>query len=109
MLNKLKIETCPVCNARLKSQETCRRCKADLACLADVITEAENHMNQAVDAFNKGQFMEMFSHARKSHTLFCTRNSAKLMGCASLLSGEYNIASLMWKSCKKFCDNSGCT
>ena len=95
-LNEI-LAICPVCNANLKTKFVCRRCKTDLTSLINMRYEAILHRKKAVEAYEQNRFPEMFVHARRSHTLNATSNSAKLLASASLLNHRFKLASFLWK------------
>jgi hypothetical protein len=92
-----ELDNCPVCNAKLRTQSICRRCKADLGPLMNMKSRAAHHMDQAIFAYEKSRFQDMFFHARRSHTLNATPGSTKILACASLLVHKFDLAVFLWK------------
>lgn len=90
------MEKCPTCNAKYKGKKRCYRCKTDLSLLIDIENQAEEHMEKAHEAFNAKDFNQMFFHAQRACNLRRTRESEKLLACASVFLKKFNLAVSMW-------------
>lgn len=89
-------QKCPTCGAPLKRALCCRRCKTDLGPLSEIIRNHRRHMHTARRAFADGDAGRMFIHARRAHGLRQTPESIRLLACAALLTGRFEIATGFW-------------
>ena len=87
---------CPVCRAKYIGKQSCHRCKTDLSLLVKTEHEAKMHFQDALSAFENNDFNQMFFHAKRSFSLYRTERSAKILGCAALLSGRFESALFLW-------------
>ncbi len=90
------MKRCPVCNARYSGKRLCHRCKTDLGKLIDIREKAREHAEQAVKAFMKNDFEQMFFHSGRSYRLYETHGSTTLFACASILLREFELALYLW-------------
>jgi hypothetical protein len=86
------MEKCPVCRATVTQQTTCRRCKSDLSALLKMETDALMYREQAMEAFRKKEFTQMFDHAKRSASLVGSPESRKILACAAVLVKRYAFA-----------------
>lgn len=91
------MERCPTCNARYKGHASCHRCGTDLSRLAAIEKESARHRENALEAFNRGEFDAMYFHARRACALLRTPSAEKLLACAALAAGEPDMALSTWK------------
>jgi hypothetical protein len=89
-------QKCPTCAASLKGAITCRRCKTDLAPLAEIMRHHRRHLHTARRALADGDAERFFLHARRAHSLRQTRESSRLLACAAVLSGRFALAAGLW-------------
>jgi len=94
------MQNCPTCNARLKDARTCRRCKTDLNKALEAADQAELHFQSSIRAYIDGRFETMLHHARRSFSLRCTHKNSRLLACAALLMGDYELALSIWSVIK---------
>ncbi len=95
------MERCPTCNARYKGRPECHRCGTPLSGLTDIENQAADHREKAVEAFNQGDFQEMYFHARRAAALFRTPHREKLLACAALAAGDPQAALSAWKRLRR--------
>lgn len=89
-------QRCPTCGAPLNGALTCSRCKTNLGPLAEIARNHRRHMQTARRAFADGNTEEMFIHARRGHGLRRTPESMRLLACAALLTGRFELAASCW-------------
>jgi hypothetical protein len=87
---------CPTCKAKLKGAAICRRCKTDLSKALDVAASAKHHLRLARQAYADGQLEAMQYHARRSFSRLRTPQSIRMLACAALLQGDYDLALKSW-------------
>ncbi|VTR67129.1 hypothetical protein DESC_590044 [Desulfosarcina cetonica] len=95
------MENCPTCNARLKGNRICRRCKTDFSRALEAAEQAQAHLRLAAEAYSDGRFETMLEHARHAFALHRTGTSGHLLACAALLQGNYHLALSAWKTIEK--------
>lgn len=91
------MERCPVCRASLKTPTECRRCGAGLSRLAEIEEAARAHYRAAREAFARGDFGAMYTHARQSASKRDTPATRRLLACAALLVGDPAKAFHFWR------------
>ena len=95
------MQRCPTCKAPYKGKPHCHRCGTDLERLIAIRDQAEAHRQEAITAYTAGDFEQMYHHARRASVLCRSRASAKLVACAALLSGKWEIALEVWDRTEK--------
>ncbi len=91
------MKRCPTCKVKYVGKRACHRCKMDLSTLLDIEKQAEEHQKETIAAFNKGDFNNMFLHAKRSWSLLRTPESAGLMAAASLLTKNFELSLSLWQ------------
>ncbi len=66
------MERCPVCNARFKGMDPCRRCGTELGRLLEVEAAAERAARRAVHLLAAGRTAEALAAARTAAALHAT-------------------------------------
>lgn len=94
------MEKCPYCEAEFREGEVCPECGLDLSSLIKVEKQAEMHRKRAVSAFVFKEFDEMFYHAKRYWSLYRTADSVKLLACAAVLTGRFNLGFSLWSGIK---------
>ncbi len=79
------MERCPVCRARFRGDDQCRRCQADLGTLKRIAREADELMTCAVEAARRGAFQQAHELACRSQTLRKTDIGRCVAGFASAM------------------------
>ena len=79
-----------------KGALTWSRCKTDLGPLSKIIRNHRRHMDTASRAFADGDAEQMFIYARRAHGLRRTPESIRLLACAALLTGRFEMAAGFW-------------
>lgn len=90
------MQNCPTCNAKLKGAPICRRCKTDLTKALQAADQADQHFKSAVRAYTENRPEAMLHHARRSFSLRRSPKSGRLLACAALLRGDYQLAMNTW-------------
>jgi hypothetical protein len=83
---------CPVCKARYTGKRQCHRCKADIGNLANIEAEAFDFREEALAAYQDGDYARMQELARRSCSLRKTPEAIRLRACAALLNGQFDQA-----------------
>ncbi len=92
-----QMDKCPACNARLKNDTICRRCKSDLSLLMGLQEEALSQKESALRAYERNEFTQMFTHARRSAAICSTPEALQLLACAAVLVNRHDLAYGLWK------------
>ena len=96
---------CPACKAKDSGNPLCRRCGLDLAALKNVLKKADNHKQEARQAFLDDDFIRMLIHARHSLSLRYTPDAFQLAACSALLNRNFQEALRMWRHCRRLSSN----
>ncbi|BBO89615.1 hypothetical protein DSCOOX_27950 [Desulfosarcina ovata subsp. ovata] len=91
------MQYCPTCKALLKGNRICKRCRTDVSKALEAAEQAQAHLKLAAEAYTANRFETMLHHARRAFSLHRTRSSRRLLACAALLQGNYELALLAWK------------
>ena len=91
------MKKCPTCDAAYNDQTECHRCGTPLARLIAIEQEAEHHLEEARQAYDRQDFQAMHDHARRASALRQTFSSEKLLALAALATGNHAAALAAWK------------
>jgi hypothetical protein len=80
-----------------KGKRECHRCKTDLGMLIDIEKQAGQHLEAAKAAFVSKDFRQMLFHAKRACALRRTPEAAKMLACASLLMGQFDLSLASWR------------
>ena len=80
---------CPVCRAENGRDETCRRCKADLALLVALEARRDRALADAAEAVSRGDGAGARDAARAAHALRADKDSARALAAAYLASRQF--------------------
>jgi hypothetical protein len=94
------MERCPACNAPLKGQWICRRCRADLTPLLNVAEDVKRHVSAAREAFRNRDGHAMLHHAKHAFSKRRTPATGRLLAVAAVLAGEFDLAQILWRLCR---------
>jgi hypothetical protein len=86
------MERCPTCKAKYKGKPVCHRCKTDLSLLIKIEKDAAMHLQKAYQAFEEGDYEDMFFNARRSCSLRQLPGGKKMLACAAILTRRYKNA-----------------
>ncbi len=86
------MERCPTCKAKFKGKPVCHRCKTDLSLLIKIEKDAAMHLGKAYRALDKGDYEDMFFHAKRSYSLRQLPATQKTLASAALLTRRYRTA-----------------
>ncbi len=96
--------SCPVCRAENvrplanlpgEAPAQCRRCRADLSLLADLLQRRRFALSAAWTYLARGDGPAALPLAREAHTLRADADSRQCLALSSLLAGQYSDA-LAW-------------
>jgi hypothetical protein len=90
------LTNCPTCKADLKNAPVCRRCKTDLTQALRAAELAEKHGRSAARAYADNRFDAMLYHAMRSVSLRRSAHNSRLLACAAMLRGDYQLALNTW-------------
>lgn len=88
---------CPACHAKTYGNRVCRRCGNDLAPLIAIAEEAERHRQDAVSAFQEGDYQRMHFHAKRAWSLKRDAEHGRFLACSALLAEQYPLALSQWR------------
>ena len=74
------MERCPVCQARLKQDPACPRCRADLSRLVAIEEQADLNLRQAMAALATGNEAQALRDVEASLRLKCVPLASRLRG-----------------------------
>ncbi|CAN2049140.1 hypothetical protein GMMP1_60011 [Candidatus Magnetomoraceae bacterium gMMP-1] len=100
------MKRCPTCNAKYKGKTLCYRCKTDLAPLINIEERAESNIEKALSSYASNDFNQMFFHARRAWSLYCTPEAIKLLASAALLVKKFDLAISLWDKIVENQENS---
>jgi hypothetical protein len=88
---------CPVCRADNKAGPACRRCKADLAPLADLEVRREQALAQAAHAAARGCGDAVVRHAWEAQRLRGGVDALRWLATGYLLRRDFARAAAYWE------------
>lgn len=83
---------CPVCKADKLQSPQCRRCKADLTLLVQLLEQRRLILHQGRLALQAGRWQEAETAAQRAHQLARDAESSQLLALAAVLQGKYHQA-----------------
>jgi hypothetical protein len=86
------MERCPTCKAPYKGEPVCHRCGTDLGLLIQIEDNAAAYLKSAAAAFASGDFERAFGLARRSLSLYQSKEARHLMADAAMLTGRFQMA-----------------
>lgn len=90
------MEQCPVCKARLMDSRACTQRPADVSQATEIEARARDHFKKARTAFAECNSKKMLFHARQAFSKRRTSETRKMLVCAAVLAGDFELALRVW-------------